>query len=135
MTLEILETALYADDLEAAETFYTGVLGLEVILRAEGRHVFFRLGSSVLLMFNPTSTETQRVGDALSAPPHGARGPGHACFKVGSEGLDAWRQKLTKAGIAIETEITWPNGAQSIYFRDPAGNSLEIGEAKMWGFE
>ncbi len=133
MTLEILETALYTDDLEAAEAFYTDVLGFEVILRAEGRHVFFRLENSVLLMFNPASTETQRIGDALSAPSHGARGPGHACFRVGSEGLETWRQILGKADIAIETEITWPNGAVSIYFRDPAGNSLEIGEAKMWG--
>ena len=135
MTVEILETALYADDLEAAEAFYTVILGLDVILRVEGRHVFFRLENSVLLVFNPASTETQRTDDALSAPPHGARGPGHACFKVGSEGLDAWRQKLAKAEIEIETEITWPNGAQSIYFRDPAGNSLEFGEAKMWGLE
>ncbi len=49
----ILETALYADDLDAAEAFYGSVLGLEKITRAGNRHVFFRCGSGVLLIFNP----------------------------------------------------------------------------------
>lgn len=37
----ILETALYVSDLEAAEDFYGHVLGLDVVIRQEGRHVFF----------------------------------------------------------------------------------------------
>ena len=36
--------------------------------------------------------------------------------------------------IAIESEITWKNGARSVYFRDPAGNSLEFAEPKLWGY-
>ena len=36
---EILEACVYADDLDAAERFYTAVLGMEVITRVEGRHV------------------------------------------------------------------------------------------------
>ncbi len=136
MTVKILETALYAEDLDAAEVFYTGVLGLEVIVRVEERHVFFRLRDSVLLVFNPSSTKIQQTGNPLSAPPHGSVGQGHACFGASSpQELEEWRSRLEKSGIVIETEITWPNGARSIYFRDPAGNSLEIGESKMWGFE
>ena len=26
----------------------------------------------------------------------------------------------------------WPNGARSIYVRDPAGNSLEFAEPALW---
>ena len=26
----------------------------------------------------------------------------------------------------------WPNGARSLYFRDPAGNSVEIAEPRLW---
>ena len=136
MPPRILETALYAEDLKAAEEFYTGLLGLEVIVRVEGRHVFFRLDDSVLLVFNPSSTKTQQPDNPLSAPPHGAEGAGHACFAVSSpEELDKWRSRLELAGIGIEAEITWPNGARSFYFRDPAGNSLEFGESRMWGIE
>ena len=135
MTVKILETALYAEDLDAAESFYTGILGLKVIVRIEGRHVFFRLEDSVLLVFNPASTQVQQQDNPLSAPAHGSNGSGHVCFGVSSpEELNEWRQHLEMAGIEIETEITWPNGARSIYFRDPAGNSLEFGESRMWGF-
>ncbi|MGO7704721.1 glyoxalase/bleomycin resistance/extradiol dioxygenase family protein, partial [Rhizobium ruizarguesonis] len=31
------------------------------------------------------------------------------------------------------SEVHWPNGGRSIYFRYPAGNSLECAEAKIWG--
>ena len=47
----LLESALYVDDLDEAETFYGGVLGLARITRAEGRHVFFRCREGVLLLF------------------------------------------------------------------------------------
>lgn len=59
----ILETALYADDLDAAEAFYGGILGLETITRQANRHVFFRCGPGVLLIFNPKETVTP-------PPPH-----------------------------------------------------------------
>ncbi|MFG3768367.1 VOC family protein, partial [Klebsiella pneumoniae] len=47
----ILESALYVTDLEAAETFYADILGLEQIGKVAGRHVFFRCGQGVLLLF------------------------------------------------------------------------------------
>ena len=52
----ILESALYVDDLDAAVAFYGGVLGLERISRAGNRHVFYRCGDGVLLLFNPVET-------------------------------------------------------------------------------
>ena len=36
---------------------------------------------------------------------------------------------LTAAHAA---DFQWPNGARSIYFRDPAGNSIEIAEPRLW---
>jgi catechol 2,3-dioxygenase-like lactoylglutathione lyase family enzyme len=62
---EILEACVYADDLDAAERFYTGVLGMEVITRVEGRHVFFRCGGRVFLVFNPERTREGGVIDHL----------------------------------------------------------------------
>ncbi|MBP1841873.1 catechol 2,3-dioxygenase-like lactoylglutathione lyase family enzyme [Rhizobium petrolearium] len=131
----ILETALYADDLDAAEAFYGGVLDLEKILRAGNRHVFFRCGPGILLIFNPKETVKPPAAGALPVPPHGTIGPGHACFRVSGEAIDRIKETLNRAGIAIESDFRWPNGARSIYFRDPAGNSLECAEPRLWGLE
>ena len=57
----ILETALYAPDLDAAEAFYGGILGLERVARAGDRHVFFRLDRAMLLIFNPAETASRRT--------------------------------------------------------------------------
>ena len=51
--LEVLETCLYVGDLAAAERFYSQVLGLVFHSRQAGRHVFFRCGRGMLLLFNP----------------------------------------------------------------------------------
>ncbi len=128
-----LEAALYAADLAAAEAFYAGVLGLPVIARKEGRHVFFRVGGSVLLVFDPAATEVAAPhGAPLPVPPHGARGPGHYCFAVEDAGLTALRAHLEDSGIGIEADFRWPNGARSIYVRDPAGNSVEFADPSLW---
>lgn len=132
---QILETALYAGDLDAAEAFYSGVLGLEKITRAGNRHVFYRCGPGVLLIFNPDETEIPYKVGQLPVPPHGAWGPGHLCFRAEAAELDGWRSRLEAAGVAIESDMQWPQGGRSIYFRDPAGNSLEFTEARIWGIE
>jgi catechol 2,3-dioxygenase-like lactoylglutathione lyase family enzyme len=131
----MLETALYAKDLDKAEAFYEGILGLSKITRAANRHVFFRCGPGVLLIFNPEETVKPPAQDSLQVPPHGTEGAGHACFRVSAANIDAMAAKLQAAGIAIESEVHWPNGGRSIYFRDPAGNSLECAEARIWGIE
>jgi catechol 2,3-dioxygenase-like lactoylglutathione lyase family enzyme len=128
----ILEAALYADDLEAAEWFYGDVLGLEQIVRVDARHVFYRVGGGVLLVFNPSETCKPPGNPDLPVPPHGANGPGHFCFAVEGKALDDWCARLDAAGVDIEADFRWPNGARSIYFRDPAGNSLEMAEPSLW---
>ena len=129
----ILETALYAEDLDAAEAFYADVLGFEKITRADNRHIFFRVGASVLLIFNPNETIHPAPEGALPVPAHGAKGQGHACFRLDSDRFHAVIERLVTEGVSIESDFLWPNGARSIYFRDPAGNSLECAEPKLWG--
>lgn len=130
----ILEAALYVSDLAEAERFYGEVLGLERIAKAEGRHVFFRCGGAVLLLFDPEATREPPAPDArLPVPPHGAEGPGHLCFAASADEIADWKRKLEAAGIAVEADFHWPNGGRSIYFRDPSGNSLEFAEPRIWG--
>lgn len=128
----VLEAAVYADDLDAAEAFYGGVLGLERIQRVGLRHVFYRAGPATVLVFNPDETETPPDNPDMPVPPHGARGPGHLCFAVDGAELDGWVAHLEAHDVEIEADFRWPNGARSIYFRDPAGNSLEMAEPWLW---
>jgi catechol 2,3-dioxygenase-like lactoylglutathione lyase family enzyme len=48
-TQAVIETAIYVDDLQPAETFYGAVLGLRVMGKEPGRHVFVQVGEIVLL--------------------------------------------------------------------------------------
>ena len=129
----ILETVLYAADLDAVERFYAEVLGLVPFSKLAGRQLFYRCGEQVLLIFNPAAT-AQPSATALPVPPHGAVGHGHICFKASSREITAWRERLEAKGIAIESDFIWPaSGGRSIYFRDPAGNCLEFAEPKIWG--
>jgi catechol 2,3-dioxygenase-like lactoylglutathione lyase family enzyme len=129
----ILETILYAADLDTAEAFYAGVLGLERTARAGERHVFFRCGGQMLLIFNPQVTRIPPASGALPVPPHGSHGPGHVCFGASAEEIAQWRAGLKASGIAIEADFEWPQGGRSLYFRDPAGNSVEFAEPRIWG--
>ncbi len=125
----VLETALYVNDLTAAKAFYRDVLGLEFHAEQEGRHVFFRCGDGMLLLFNPKETSDSEI----AFPAHGTTGPGHAAFVLDPDEVDAWRSHFARLGVPIETEVEWPNGGFSIYFRDPSGNSLELATRRVWG--
>ena len=129
----VLESCLYCEDLQAAEWFYRDVLGLELYGRQEGRHLFFRCGDGMLLIFNPLSTSDEAITvNGATVPVHGARGPGHVAFRVAEATLDGWRHWFTAAGVVIESEVPWPKGGRSLYFRDPAGNSLELASPVIW---
>ena len=118
----IIETVMYVDDLAKTETFYRTILGLPVFAKELGRHVFFQVGAtSVLLAF---IADVTLKGDQL--PPHGTKGPGHFALGIQADALNAWRDHLRGNGVAIETEVQWPLGGKSLYFRDPAGNSVEL---------
>ena len=130
----VLETCVYADDLDEAERFYGGVLGLEAFAREPGRHVFFRCGAAVFLVFDPARTRTAagQVG-GVPIPTHGAAGAGHVAFAVPASELPAWRSRLAELGVAVEAEVAWPRGGRSLYVRDPAGNSVELASPSIWG--
>jgi catechol 2,3-dioxygenase-like lactoylglutathione lyase family enzyme len=130
----ILESALYVTDLSAAKSFYAGILGLDQISELDGRHVFFRCGGGVLLLFNAEATRRPPAPDAvLPVPPHGAVGPGHVCFAANADEITRWKASLEAGGVTVEADFEWPGGGRSIYFRDPAGNSLEFAEPRLWG--
>jgi catechol 2,3-dioxygenase-like lactoylglutathione lyase family enzyme len=124
----VVEVGVYADDLNQAEAFYRDVLGLEVVMSEPGRHVFFQVGQTMLLIFQPDET---LKGETL--PPHGSKGPSHFALGIPSESLERWKERLDDLGVEIEQERHWPRGGRSLYFRDPAGNSVELVTRGLWG--
>lgn len=127
--IHVQETVLYGRDLEAMRAFYENVIGLRVISAALPRGLTLRVTeSSVLLLFNPSET----VKPFGEVPSHGSTGPGHIGFTVEEGRLNEWRRRLAEHRIPIEREIAWPLGGRSMYTRDPAGNSVEFIDGRVW---
>ena len=124
----VLETCLYVSDLHETRRFYEKVLGLTFSSIQEGRHIFFRCGPAVVLFF---LAEASREPEQ-DLPSHGTDGCGHIAFAVNQDEMDGWRKQLDRHAVQIEKEIRWPNGGESLYFRDPANNSIEIATPTIW---
>jgi catechol 2,3-dioxygenase-like lactoylglutathione lyase family enzyme len=124
----VFETVIYGPDLPAMVAFYTRALGLELLSRSE-LVVVLRCGPGVLLIFDPVRSRPP----GRPVPSHGAEGAGHLAFAARPEELPAWRDRLREAGVEIEQEVEWDAGGISIYFRDPAGNSVELAPPTLWG--
>jgi catechol 2,3-dioxygenase-like lactoylglutathione lyase family enzyme len=125
----VLETALYHDrgGRGEIERFYGDVLGLATIAAWEDG-VVFRVGSGVLLLFD-RDLLPQRAGPIAD---HGTRGPGHACLQAGDGEYERWREHLQDAGVEIVHGARWGDVGRSFYFKDPAGNLLEIADCDFW---
>ena len=123
--LRIAEAVLYVDDLQEAVRFYTEVLQLP-LSASFADAAFLQTGrNSTLILF-----DRQKLQKRESViPSHGASGPGHVALAAPADEMDDWRSQLESGGVSIEHEQRWPQGTHSIYFRDPAGNSVELIEA------
>jgi hypothetical protein len=40
--------------------------------------------------------------------------------------------RLESEGVAVESLVTWPGGAKSLYFRDPDSNLAELITRGFW---
>jgi catechol 2,3-dioxygenase-like lactoylglutathione lyase family enzyme len=126
---QVKEIALYVKDLEKSKEFYHHLLGFDIIGEVKDRHIFFRVGSSVLLCFNPEATRQDTI-----LPPHFAYGHQHIAFEVPQEEYESWKIKITALEIQIVHEHDWGKGFQSFYFKDVDDHVLEIVPAGMWGY-
>ena len=127
--LGVYETVLYAPDPPAAAAFYSDVLGLPFLEEPDELAAVLGLeNGGVLLIFNPELAS--RPG--RPAPSHGAKGVGHVAFSVEPGTLDGFAARLRERAVEVEREIEWKPGARSVYFRDPAHNSVELVEGELW---
>jgi len=108
-------------NLERAEAFYSGVLGIPIAARhPSGQMTFLTLG-------NHHDLALLAVGDGAPSAPADAPGLYHVAFKIGDspEALREAKADLERAGVAI-------NGAAdhtvslALYIHDPDGNGIEL---------
>jgi catechol-2,3-dioxygenase len=124
---QIKETCIYSTDLLSVKYFYHELLGLPVIGELEGKHIFFRAGSSVLLCFNPDDSRLKK-----SPPPHFSDGKYHFAFEVTQDQYENHKNEIIRKGITITDTLVWKNGQESFYFNDPIGNVVEIVPEGIW---
>ena len=126
--LGVYETVLYAPDPRTAAAFYRDALGLEELEEPDDLSAVFRLPAGhVLLIFNPQLSS--RPGRPV--PSHGSAGPGHIAFELEAGAYEDAIAFLVEKGVEVEREIDWDRG-RSVYFRDPAGNSVELVDGDIW---
>jgi catechol 2,3-dioxygenase-like lactoylglutathione lyase family enzyme len=123
-------------DLDRTREFYEGTLGFKLVVAdtitiAEGgrlRHMFFDVGRDQLIGFIEPQSVPGIPTDYDPGISRGLRVPAafyHFAFEAGSAAaLAEKRDELRRNGVAV-TDIVDHGWAQSIYFKDPNGLSLE----------
>jgi catechol-2,3-dioxygenase len=130
---KIVETCVYSSDLGSMKKFYVDILGLSLVEEEKDKLIFLKAGKSMLLVFNPNKTSI----DNDKLPTHGAATPPasiHFAMEIEESDYQRWKELLTKNNISIEKEVDW-NGTKSLYFRDPAGNLVELITPGEWPVE
>jgi catechol-2,3-dioxygenase len=131
---KVVETCIYSSDLESMKNFYAGILGLSVIQEERDKLIFLKAGKSMLLIFDPMRTSATNG----SLPAHGALTPPssiHFALEIEEQEYHASKQLLVNNNITIEKEVNRDSHAKSIYFRDPAGNLVELLTPGGWPVE
>jgi RimJ/RimL family protein N-acetyltransferase/catechol 2,3-dioxygenase-like lactoylglutathione lyase family enzyme len=129
----VLETALYVEDVDRSVAFYRRLLGADPFLHDAARLAAFAVSpGQVLLLFRAGSTGDPVRTPGGVIPPHGGAGILHLAFAIGRDDVDAWRRALGAMEIAIESEVEWPRGGVSLYFRDPDGHCVELATPGLW---
>ena len=128
----ILETPIYVDDLDVAYAFYNGVLGLHRMIEGDRIHAYDVAPGQVLIACLRGACDEDAEINGQLVPGHCTHGPSHFAFRINKEDEASWLNHIAKEGLAIESQVTWPLGGHSIYFRDPFNNILELATAGIW---
>lgn len=131
----ILETALYVADVKRSADFYRRLFGFPTLIENERLIALDVAGRNVLLLFpeGGTSDPFPVPGGGGVIPPHGGSSGGyHFAFSIAADEVEPWQRHLESEGVAVESVVSWPGGAKSIYFRDPDGNLAELIGPGFW---
>jgi catechol 2,3-dioxygenase-like lactoylglutathione lyase family enzyme len=128
----ILETALYVDDLQRSLDFYQTTFGFETLLCDERMRALSVAQYQVLLLFKKGASlqETPVPGGVI--PPHDSNGTQHLAFSIDESDVESWEQTFESLNITIESRVQAPRGGRSLYIRDPDGHLVELATPGIW---
>jgi catechol 2,3-dioxygenase-like lactoylglutathione lyase family enzyme len=129
---QILETAIYVEDLATAADFYRKTFNFATLVDTPRLVAFDVVGRDVLLLFQRGATTEGLESEGGYIPPHDGSGPAHFAFGIARDDLDGWQQRLMELGVAVESRVKWKRGGVSLYFRDPNGHSVELSTTGTW---
>ncbi len=110
-------------DLDRAEKFYTEVLGFKVSERyaEEIRHLMLDTGNTGLHLFECPGLEMEEAVARLSG-----EGYAHMAFGTSREKFFSIIEELKNQRVTIDRGPIVLGRGESIHFKDPEGNHLEI---------
>ena len=128
----ILETSLYVEDMDRSMRFYQEILQFQKMVGDERFCALRAAPQQVLLLFKLGASTQPMVIDGGTIPPHDGSGQMHLAFAISAQELEPWERWLEQHQLVIESKVRWERGGQSIYFRDPDGNLLELVTPGCW---
>ncbi|HLZ10017.1 MAG TPA: VOC family protein [Chloroflexota bacterium] len=128
----ILESSLYVEDMGRSVAFYQAVFDFPIVLSATRLTTLKVSDRDVLILFKRGGSINSATAGEPMISGHDAIGEIHLAFAITAADLDTWRTRLSRHGIAIESEADWDGGSHSLYFRDPDRNLLEVVTPGIW---
>jgi glyoxylase I family protein len=106
-------------DLDRAERFYTGVLGMSVLMRLPDQRLLRYADGNCALFLKPDRAPggLEQIEDPF--------GKSHHAFEVSWDELERARGLFSERGIPYHAPIDWGDH-HCLYFLDPDGNLLEL---------
>lgn len=112
--MNLVELALFSEDVEAMVSFYRRLLGSEPITQSETMAVFL-VGTVKILI------HAKYLPNPGELPPDN-----HVAFGV--EDVDGTCRRLLEQGVALEVPPNDYHWGRSAYLRDPGGLQIEIAQ-------
>lgn len=134
----IIESAIYVKDVLVSIRFYEKILGIKVMdplneKETDERRIAFNVNDQHVFLIFPLDKQFRSLTTpGGTIPEHGATGEMHICFSISKDSLNEWRDHLAKNNVAIESEVIWPRGGTSLYFRDPDNHCIELATPGVW---
>lgn len=113
--MDLVELAVFTDDVGAMITFYRALLDKDPVAQSEGMGIFM-VGNTKLFIHRNYRPEEGEL------PPEN-----HKAFAVAN--VDATCEELGRKGLMIEVEPQTYYWGRSAYLRDPDGQLIELIES------
>lgn len=128
----VAETAIYVENVPRSVEFYQRLFGLRRVLGDDRFCALEVPGNALFLLFEKGTRRQAIPTPGGTIPAHGASGEIHFAFKISRDSLDSCARELSELGVAIESQVEWPRGGRSLYFRDPDGHLVELITPGCW---